>query len=157
MRLAIVFVALQIAGCASGVPVTDQTVVAGERFANVHGEARLIVRAFVAEAENTQREVVGARCGLESSLFSAEFRTPTRLVVPNFGPQSPELSVSCRAGNLQGTGRVAIRTRWQYPPGYGGFPYAYPLGRPYGVLGFGGWGTGAFPVSYYPDLHVSLH
>jgi hypothetical protein len=142
-----------LAGCATGVPVERAAVVPGGRFTGVQGEAALTVRTFLADAGGERREVVGASCDVVSSLYSAQLVTPSRLVVPNFGPQSPELGVSCRAGELAGAGRVRIATRWQEPPGYWGYPYGPGFGRPWG---WGGWYGPGYPVSDYPNLNVLM-
>jgi hypothetical protein len=151
MRSLMLLPALLVAACASGVPVERQVVVPGGRFEAVSGEAALTVRTFVAGEE--RREVLNADCDVVSSLYSARLVTPSRLVVPNFGPQSPELTVSCRAGDLTGSGRVGIITSWRGPPGYWGYPgYPYWPGDPWGW----GWGGPGFPVSDYPNLNVTL-
>lgn len=154
---------LLVAGCAVGVPIEQETVVPGGRFGNVSGEARFVVRTVLAaEPGAERREVVGARCTALSSLYTAEFASPSRLVVPNFGPQSPEITVSCTAGNLSGSATTKIVTRWDGPPGYPG-PYWGPCWGPGwggpGWGGWGGWGWGApaYPVSDYPDLIVAMH
>jgi len=118
------------------------------------GEASLFVRAFLAdETRGERQEVVGARCQVLSSLYSAELVTPARLVVPNFGAQS--LDVSCIAGELTGAGRAEIITRWSEPPGYWGYPGVYAPG--WGWYGPGwGWYGPAYPVSDYPDLNILL-
>jgi hypothetical protein len=156
MRASVLTLAILVAGCAAGVPVQRQVVVPGDRFANVQGEAALFVRTFLApEARGERQEVVGARCQVRSSIYSAELVTPSRLVVPNFGPQSPELDVSCAAGEWRGTGRVEIITRWNEPPGYWGYPGPYfPGWAPYGP-GWGWYGP-AYPVSDYPNLNIQL-
>ena len=77
-------------------------------------------------------------------------------MVPNFGPQSPELVATCKAGDLAGTGRTRIVTRWQQSPwgwGYPG-PGMGPWG--WGMPGWGGWYEPSYPVSDYPDLIVTL-
>ena len=145
---------LAVAGCASGVPVEREVVVAGSRFQAVQGETRLTVRTVLPDGGG---EVVGATCDLVTSLYAAELVTPARLVLPNFGPQSPELSFACRAGELSGTGRAAIITRWQGYPGYWGppvGPYDPWRGGPF----WGGWGWDGpgFPVSDYPDVSVVM-
>jgi hypothetical protein len=98
------------------------------------------------------REVVGARCAVLSSLYTAELVTPSRLVVPNFGPQSPEISLNCAAGELSGSGTARIFTRWQGAPGYG----AYPWGGFYRPYAWGWYDGPGYPVSDYPDLHVVM-
>jgi hypothetical protein len=155
MRAPALLAAALLAGCAAGVPVERQVVVPGDRFANVQGEAALFVRTFLADAGGERREVVGARCHVLSSLYSAELVTPSRLVVPNFGPQSPELAVSCTAGELSGAGTIRIVTRWNEPPGYWGYPGPYAPG--WGWYGPGwGWDGPAYPISDYPDLNILL-
>jgi hypothetical protein len=143
--------ALGLAACATGVPVERQVVVPGGRFDAVQGEAQLTVRTFLPQEGDERREVVGADCTVVSSLYSAELVTPARLVVPNFGPQSPELEIDCRAGDLAGSGRVRIVTRWQQPPGYWGYPWG-----PYGWPGWGWYGGPGLPVSDYPNLDVIM-
>ncbi len=145
--------ALLLAGCATGVPVERQVVVSGGQFIAVQGEASLIVRTFVEDPGGQRREVTGASCDVESSLYTARLTTPSRLVLPNFGPQSPELAVNCNAGKLLGSGRVAIVTRWQQTPGFWG-PPGFPYWRS-DPLGWR-WDGPSFPVSDYPNLSVVL-
>jgi hypothetical protein len=88
-------------------------------------------------------------------------------VVPNFGPQSPELAFDCTAGELAGSARRDIVTTWQSAYGYGGYggygPYGFGgLGYggfgPYGFggPGFGWWGAPSIPISRYPNVAVPL-
>lgn len=146
-----------LAGCAGGVPVERQVVVAGDRFTAVQGEAAFFVRTFLEPEGGDRQEVVGARCSVLSSLYSAELVTPSRVVVPNFGPQSPEITVTCRANDWTGSNTVGIRTYWDQPPGYWGPPGPYgPWGPGWGWGGAGWWGGPAYPRSEYPDLRVTL-
>jgi hypothetical protein len=150
----LVLVAL-LGGCATGVPVERSVVVSGARFQAVQGEADLVVRTFVEDAAGERGEVLGAVCQVRTSLYDAELTTPSRLVLPNFGPQSPELEFTCRAGELTGAARRDIITRWNQPPGYWGYPGPF-YGGPWGPWGpWGAWGP-AFPVSEYPDVAVRL-
>lgn len=143
---------LLLAACATGAPVDRQVVVDGGRFQAVQGEAALVVRTFLPPQGNTREEVLGAQCDVASSLYTTRVVTPSRLVLPNFGPQSPELLVTCRAGERTGSANVRIITRWQSAPGYWGYP---GYGSPWG---WGGWGWGApgYPVSDYPNVNVIL-
>ena len=119
---------------------------------------------FVGTTALGTREVVGADCRIVSSIYTTEVVTPSRLVVPNFGPQSPELVATCRAGDLTGTGRTRIITRWQPSPWGWGYPGPGPWG--FGYPGPGPWGWGSpvgwgwyepsYPVSDYPDLIVTM-
>ena len=143
--------ALLVAACAGGVPVDRQTVVSGTRFDAVQGEAAFVVRTFLPEEAGERREVVGARCAIVSSLYKAELVTPSRLVVPNFGPQSPEITADCVAGELAGSGTARIVTSWRDAPGYWGSPWGFY--RPYAWGWYGGPG---YPVSDYPDLRVVM-
>ena len=151
MRRVVAAAALMVSACASGVPVERQTVVSGSRFDAVQGEAAFVVRTFLPEEAGERREVIGARCEVVSSLYTAALVTPSRLVVPNFGPQSPEIGVDCTADELTGSGTARIVTQWREAPGYWGSPWG--LYRPYAW----GWYRGAgYPVSDYPDLVVVM-
>ena len=155
-RLAGALLPLGLAACATGVPVERQVVVPGGGFAAVQGEAALVVRTFLPDADGERREVLGARCDVVSSLYATELVTPSRLVVPNFGPQSPAITVDCATGELSGSATVEIVTNWQYGPGaWPGYPYG-PY-APYGAYGGWGWyGGPGYPLSEYPDIAVVL-
>jgi hypothetical protein len=146
-----------LGACAGGVPVQQEVIVSGARFADIQGEARLTVRSYVEDADGARNEVLGAQCEVASSLYTARLVTPARLVVPNFGPQSPELLFECRAADLAGSARRSITTTWQYPPAYLATPYPLAYGPP-GVFGWGGaaWYGPGYPVSRYRDVFVRL-
>jgi hypothetical protein len=151
--------ALCLAGCARGVPIENEAIVSGARFDAVQGEARLAVRTFLPAEGNARREVLGAKCDLDTSLYSLSFTTPVRLKLPNFGAQSPELDIVCSAGEWTGAARVEIRTDWDYPPGghgYVGYGYYGPYGYYGGPYGGWGWPEVAVPRSYYPNVNVML-
>ncbi len=148
-----------LAGCASGVPVERVVVVDGSRFDAVQGEAGLTVRTFLPADGDMRAEVIGAKCVVRTSLYTAELVTPSRLRLPGFGPQSPELEITCTADGFSGGETVGIETNWRYPPGYWPYPGMYgPYGWGYGGGAAFGWGYGggAVPVFYYPDAHVML-
>ncbi len=158
MRIQAVLAAmLFLAGCASGVPVDRTVIVPGGKFTAVQGEADLIVRTVMPENGG---ELLGATCDVRSSLYQTQLLTPARLVVPNFGPQSPELFINCRAGDLMGKADVGIVTLWQdngwgYPGVYGG-AYAGPWRGPWAGPWAPGWGWPGYPVSRYPDVRVIM-
>lgn len=151
-------VALSLAGCAGGVPIENQVTVSGANFANVMGEARLSVRTFLTGEGGEAREVLGADCTLETSLYATRFTTPVQLKLPNFGPQSPELDIACTANEWSGGARVEIYTDWDRPPGgygYPGYGFYGPgyYGRPYG---YWGWPGAAVPEYDYPNVKITL-
>ncbi len=128
----------------------------------MQGQADVVVRTFVADAAGEAREVGGAGCEVTSILFSAQLQTPARLVFPSFGPQSPTLSVDCRAGELAGAAEQGVVSQWvRMPgawPGPGPWPYGYggwggPWGGPWG--GRAGRGP-AYVTFVYPDVDVRL-
>lgn len=163
--LAVIAAAVLLAGCASqaNAPVERRVVVSGAGFGAVRGEAGLTVRTFVEDPAGTRREVVGATCQVGSSLYFTTLVTPAQLVVPNFGPQSPELGFDCTAGDKRGRASRDIRTTWHYAPDdWPGGPLYLP-GGPYGPYGprgwppFGyGWDRPAYPRSDYRDVAVIL-
>lgn len=155
MRGLVSVAALLLAGCAGGVPVERQVVVPGGGFSAVQGEAAFLVRSFLDDGSGERQEVLGAECDVVSSLYRTRLVTPSRLVVPNFGPQSPELAIDCRAGELAGSARVGIVTRWQQAPGYWG-PGPGFWGPPYWRNDPWGWGGPAVPISDYPNVGVIL-
>ena len=158
MRAAAPAALLILAACAGGVPVERQVVVAGDRFSAVQGEAAFFVRTVVALEGRERGEVVGATCRIVSRLYSAEVVTPSRVVVPNFGPQSPEITATCRYGELSGTGGTRIVTRWQQSPWGWGPPGPFYGPGPWGWGGPGPWSwyEPAIPISDYPNLVVTL-
>ena len=114
----------------------------GGHFEAVQGEAGLLVRTFVEDPAGERQEVIGASCAIVSSLYSASLVTPSRLVVPNFGSQSPVITADLPGRQARGSRHGRIMTRWQQPPGAWAYPsWGYPgLGRPRGMglaLGMG--------------------
>lgn len=172
-----------LAGCAGGpqLAVPPQPVVVAARGAAVPAApltAEVLVRAFVIDDQERRREVGGADCRLETPLYAAAFRTPARVAVPFWGYSSPDLVVTCRAGELAGSAVRPVASRWIDGPGgpwgpwggwgWGGWPY-YGGGWPY----YGGSGVsvgltigGGYPggylwdggrrIAYYPDIAVTL-
>lgn len=151
-RLALALAAPVLAACAAGAPVSQEVTVSGARFEAVQGEADLVVRTVRADGS----EVAGAACAVESSLYSTRLITPARLVVPNFGPQSPRLNFDCAAGDLAGTATRTVVTQWRGGYPYGG--YYGPRHRRYGYGYFGPWllSEPSWPVSRYPNVTVTL-
>jgi hypothetical protein len=129
------------------------------------GETYLTVRTFVVEA-GTEREISGASCEAASDFSSAKFQSPARLALPDLGPQTPVVSVSCTDGTRRGT--LAARARLQSGGGGGG--YGQPaIGVSVGTggyssvgLSFGrfyGGGYGGAPQvqrAVYPELRIVL-
>ncbi|TPE49687.1 hypothetical protein [Amaricoccus solimangrovi] len=139
-------------------PLGPDVVVGGQDFVAARGEADLVVRTHVVGSDGTKREVAGATCALSSVLYSAKFTTPTRLRLPNFGPQSPDLMISCAAGVQKGSASVPIATYWRTAPGYFGPGPWGPWGPGWYGPGWYGWGypEPTYPVWEYPDTSVAL-
>lgn len=150
---------LALAGCASqGLPLRSTVGVPAQPGMAAQGQAEVIVRTFVSRGPETRAEVGGATCRVESILFKAELKTPGRLVFPGFGPQSPTLEVTCRAGELTGKATQGVVTRWVSAPG--AWPGPGPWGPgpwgPWGYGGWGGWSGPSYPSFVYPDVAVVL-
>jgi hypothetical protein len=169
-RVALIFGAIALlAACAAAprLPVRPELVgVTGADgvapSARLHSE--IIVRTYLTDAAG-RREVGGADCALRTAIYSAEFRTPARVLVPVFGAGSPPLRFSCRTGALRGS---RVQRMLSQPAGpYYREPGIYPYGGFVAgmVVSFDGpvyWGDryGYYgpPARffYYPDVDVHL-
>jgi hypothetical protein len=121
------------------------------------GETQVLLRSFSADG----REIRGAACELDSSLFSAEAVTPARVLVPYYGAASPPVSVTCSGAGLGGREVLSIAT-----VGSGG-GVAWPsvgvsVNSDGGVgvglgLGYYGGRTGYSETAYrYPPANITL-
>lgn len=147
---------LGLGGCASGLPLEEEVIVDGQRFVAAQGVADVVIRAYLPNAAGEFGEIAGATCAVSTSLYDARVTTPARLVVPNFGAQSPDLDITCEALDKIGSAQQPIRTYWQSAPGYYG---GVGWGRGYGLYGPGWGGYGpqpSYPVSRYPEVAVVL-
>jgi hypothetical protein len=125
------------------------------------GEATLLVRAV--PAGSSGQELRGAACRAESGYFTADFRSPALLLMPDFGEAAPVVTVTCRDGPASGTAAAAPERAWS--GGLGGWPavgISVGTGDVEGV-GVGlGWyggsvgGTAGAPVVRYRELRVPL-
>jgi hypothetical protein len=109
----------------------------------------LAVRTFTGSPDGWT-EVAGARCVVRGApFFEAALVTPSRLVLPDLGPDAPTLRATCETPAAMGTDAVAPVFAWPAE------------GRP-GALSRMWWGGGWWfglqktgPLSY-PDLAVAL-
>ena len=110
----------------------------------------LAVRAFVPDAEGGWVEMPGSRCRVSGGdYFTADLVTPARLVLPDLGPDAPQLVANCTNGQL--AGQAVVQPAYGWPE----------EGRPSGVrrAGWGGgwwWGYEKTGPLVYPDLAVAL-
>jgi hypothetical protein len=123
------------------------------------GETQLVVRAIPAETQGL--ELRGAACEADSPWFKAEFASPGRVLMPDYGAEAPVVAVTCRSGKAVGTGQAQPEPAWS--GGLGGWPaigISVGTGNAAGAgigLGWygGGVGTaGGVPVVKYPELRV---
>lgn len=132
------------AGCTpttGGAPVPEApvrvTAAPAATWPPARGETAMVVRAVSRDAQGAQQELVGARCAAASSLYAAEFDAPARVLLPDFGSASPVVTVTCRAGEAEGSAQVQPELR-----GTGGF-YGWPaVGISVGTGDFEGVGIG---------------
>ena len=82
------------------------------------GETTLVVRAVPAGASG--QELRGAACRAESAYFTADFRSPAQLLMPDFGEAAPVVTVTCRDGAASGTAAATPERAWS--GGLGGWP-----------------------------------
>lgn len=166
-------VALTLAGCASpgALPIGGEVVRPAAYTAPTLPPARsdtvLAVRTFVTEAGATRE--VPAECSFESAYSSGSFRAPARLALPELGPETPVLRVTCSDGARRGT--AAARATLRRTNAFGGWPavgisvgtgghrgrrgnIGVGLGGWWG--GGGGWDNAGALRAEYPDLRIML-
>lgn len=101
-----VLVTPTVAG-AEGIDIYAGARANGRSAPRFRGQETVTVRAVRRFAEGGA-EVAGPRCTLDSGVFEARFTTPARVVVPDYGPDSPDLFVRCTAGDLSGTASAEV-------------------------------------------------
>ena len=125
------------------------------------GETQLVVRTV--PAANPAQEIAGAGCVAESPWSRVEFTSPAAVLLPDFGAESPNVTVTCRAGKQSGSGVAPPVAAWS--GGAGGWPavgISVGTGDVSGVgVGLGWWGGGAgagsgVPVTRYGELRIPL-
>ena len=166
MRAAVLaLLAVGLAACSpqerlpAGANVTRAVPKPGVATPAAQGEMDLVVRTFAPD----RSEITGARCVAESGLYSAETVSPARILMPYYGAQSPQVSVSCTAGSA--SGRVEVAPEPFAERGLGGWPaVGVSVGTGGGGNGVGvgmGWyggGYGSSQSNYrYPSAHVVLN
>ncbi len=167
MRFWLCGLVLGIAGCvAPGVAPSDVDTVravdrTGVQAPPARGETQLVVR--VVPAGTRGQQLRGAACVAETAWFRAEFASPARVLMPDYGSAAPVVTVTCRSGTASGTAEAQPEPAWS--GGLGGWPaigVSVGTGNAGGVgLGLGWYGGGAgaaggVPVTRYQDLLVTV-
>jgi hypothetical protein len=125
------------------------------------GESQLAIRAVARDAPG--QEYAGATCVAETPWSRTEFAAPALLLLPDYGAASPNVTVTCKSGNLSGTAVAVPEAAWS--GGLAGWPavgISVGTGNSGGVgVGFGWWGGGVgtqsgVPVTRYRELRVPL-
>jgi hypothetical protein len=94
-------------GGAVGLDVYAGSRAAGNPVPWFRGQETLTVRTFASGGAGLT-EIEGASCLLDSGVFSARFASPAQVVVPDYGPASPDLFIRCSAGVLSGTATATV-------------------------------------------------
>jgi hypothetical protein len=163
LRIGIALVALALAGCGGGAYDWRSVAGGGGGLPQVamapSGEVvvppgrgawrGLAVRAFVAAPDGWQ-EVTGARCTVTGApYFRASLVTPSRLVLPDLGPDAPGLRAECETPTSWGSDTVAPVFDWP----------AEDRPNPVARAWWGGgwwWGFQKTGPLRYPDLAIGL-
>lgn len=160
-----VLAVLVLAGCAAGPGPSDAPAVVAQSRAGVTlpaamGETRLVVRA-VSSADG--QEIAGAQCQAQSRYSAGRFAAPGQLLLPDFGSASPEVTVRCAAGDLEGAAtsvpRATLSSGLGVWPAVGvsvGTGSSSGVGVGVGLSGFGYGGSAGRAVVTYPPLDVVL-
>jgi hypothetical protein len=97
----------KVAADASGLDIYARQRSRGAPVPRFRGQEIVQIRTWGAPNEGDSRaEMIGVNCLLDSGVYSANFRTPANVVVPDYGPDSPALFVRCESDN--GTGSVTV-------------------------------------------------
>jgi hypothetical protein len=145
----------------TGVQTVSATRTAALQAPLASGETQIVVRAVASGAPD--QELSGALCVAEAPWFRAEFASPARVLVPDFGAQAPAVAVTCRSGTASGSAVAQPQAAWS--GGLGGWPavgISVGTGTNSGVgLGLGWYGGSAggsrgVPVVTYPELRVVI-
>lgn len=148
-------------GGAPGLATVSVSPVPGATPPVARGETQLVVRAV--PAGGGAGEVQGATCEAVSPYFSARFTAPARLLMPSYGAESPQITVTCSAGGAPASVVVAPTQAWS--GGLGGWPavgVSVGTGNAGGVgVGFGWYGggygaSGGVPVVRYGEVRVPV-
>ena len=164
----LVAAALSLIGCANqggqtAAPLVPSQLREGAGMPPAWGVTQVAVRAYVTEVGAT-REASGAACELASPYSTASFTAPATVSVPDLGPQTPVLRISCSDGARRGVADVQAALR-STNGGLAGWP---AIGVSVGTGGYsgvsvggfwgGGWGTSGPNVqqAVYPDAQVMM-
>ena len=132
------------------------------------GETDLVVRAVAVDAPG--REIPGAVCDAVSPYFVSRFPAPARLLIPEYGSQTPAVTVTCEGGGSSGRATAAPQATYS-GGGFGGPVVGISVGTGGGWngwdadgvgMGLSWWGGGGYgygygePVVRYPALSVPM-
>ena len=100
---------------------------------------QLVVRAVAADAPG--RDIPGAICDAVSPYFASRFAAPARLLIPEYGSQTPAVTATCEGGGASGRATVAPQASYS-GGGFGGPAVGISVGTG-GGGGTAGTGTGS--------------
>lgn len=86
---------------AAGIDIYARARSMGQAVPVFRGQDTVAIRTF-----SGSKEVTGPICTLDSGVYHTQFSTPANIVVPDYGPNSPAIFVSCQAAGLFGTKTV---------------------------------------------------
>lgn len=101
-----ILVAAKVPGAAVGLDVYARDRAAGSPVPRFRGQDTVPVRAYGNLNGDGIAEITGARCTVDSGLYSATLQTPANVAVPDYGPDSPAIFVRCEAQALSGSATV---------------------------------------------------
>ena len=82
----------------SGVDVYARARARGNPVPRFRGQETVQVRTMF-----KGKELTGVPCTMDSGVFTASFRTPANVIVPDYGPNSPALFTRCDSGTATGS------------------------------------------------------
>lgn len=96
----------KIAANASGLDVYAGQRRRGAQVPQFRGQEIVQIRTWGTANGSSRAEAIGVGCLLDSGIYSASFKTPANVLVPDYGPNSPAIFVRCESAI--GSGSITV-------------------------------------------------
>jgi hypothetical protein len=70
------------------------------------GQETVVIRASGIAPDGQRKELTGVPCTVDAGVYAARFSTPSNVIVPDYGPNSPAIFVRCTLGKQSGSATI---------------------------------------------------